>query len=130
MGKANIGMHTLLRLHHLLLYNTPCDTFRLALPSAQHHDRYVFGVQLWIGKISGSGMDCMFMGTIEPLPVPNNTAFAWVLGSGVLVSTDNVFSDWFAYRAEVRGAITWHSEDSRESNRWFAGGRGSHKRQW
>lgn len=80
-------------------------------------------MQLWIGKISGSGMDCMFMGTIEPLPVPTNTAFAWVLGSGVLVSTDNVFSDWFAYRAEVRGGTPFACEDTQEIDRWFAGGR-------
>ena len=39
----------------------------------------------------------MFLGTVEPLPVTPNVAHTWVLGSGVLVSTDNVFSDWFGW---------------------------------
>ncbi len=34
------------------------------------------------------------------LPAPPNTARAWVMGSGVVLSVDAVFSDWFGYRPD------------------------------
>lgn len=74
--------------------------------SAQHRDRYLLGVELWFTKICGSGMDCMFMGTVTLLPVPPNTARVWVSSSGAIVSIDNVFGDWFAYKTdELAGQV-------------------------
>ncbi|GAX73347.1 hypothetical protein CEUSTIGMA_g800.t1 [Chlamydomonas eustigma] len=65
-----------------------------------HKDRYVLGVTIFITKLSGFGMDSVFMGMFSPLPTPPNTARAWVMGSGVVLSVDATFSDWFGYRPE------------------------------
>ncbi len=40
------------------------------------------------------------MQTFSVLPSPPNTARAWVMGSGVVLSVDAVFSDWFGYRPD------------------------------
>ncbi|GAX78754.1 hypothetical protein CEUSTIGMA_g6191.t1 [Chlamydomonas eustigma] len=65
-----------------------------------HKDRYVFGVTLWVTKLSGFGLDSMFMGMLQALPTPPNSARAWVMGSGVVLSVDATFSDWFGYRPD------------------------------
>ncbi|GAX73365.1 hypothetical protein CEUSTIGMA_g818.t1 [Chlamydomonas eustigma] len=45
-------------------------------------------------------MDSVFMGVFGVLPTPPDTARAWVMGSGVVLSVDATFSDWFGYRPE------------------------------
>ena len=57
-------------------------------------------MSIWITKLSGFGMDSVFMGIFDVLPTLPNTARAWVMGSGVVLSVDSVFSDWFGYRPD------------------------------
>ncbi|GAX73363.1 hypothetical protein CEUSTIGMA_g816.t1 [Chlamydomonas eustigma] len=65
-----------------------------------HKNRHVLGVSIHTTKVAGFGMDSVFMGVFDVLPPPPNTARAWVLGNGVVLSVDSTFSDWFGYRPE------------------------------
>ncbi|GAX73356.1 hypothetical protein CEUSTIGMA_g809.t1 [Chlamydomonas eustigma] len=65
-----------------------------------HKDRYVIGIQLRVTKISGFGMDTVFMGVFKTIPSPPNSARAWVLSGGIILSVDSTFSDWFGYNPQ------------------------------
>lgn len=58
-----------------------------------------------ISKLSGIAMDSVFVGLFEPMHTPPDTACAWVLGNGAIVSVDATFSDWFAYPARELASI-------------------------
>mmetsp|Transcript_29309 Transcript_29309/g.64857 ORF Transcript_29309/g.64857 Transcript_29309/m.64857 type:complete len:2212 (+) Transcript_29309:218-6853(+) len=67
---------------------------------ALHRERYVFAVLLTVVKISGIGEDSMFMGTVEACPTKPDTACAWVLASGAVLSVDSRFTDWFGFKPD------------------------------
>ncbi|KAJ9517556.1 hypothetical protein QJQ45_025104, partial [Haematococcus lacustris] len=65
-----------------------------------HKERYVFGVLIHISKVMGMGQDSIFMGVVEAVTSPPDTAMAWVLSNGAMLSVDAVFTDWFGHRPE------------------------------
>ncbi|GAX73349.1 hypothetical protein CEUSTIGMA_g802.t1 [Chlamydomonas eustigma] len=65
-----------------------------------HKDRYVLGVNLCVTKVSGFGMDSVFMGVFSAIPTPPDAARAWVMLGGIVLSVDATFADWFGYRPE------------------------------
>ncbi|GAX73357.1 hypothetical protein CEUSTIGMA_g810.t1 [Chlamydomonas eustigma] len=65
-----------------------------------HKNRYVIGIDLLVTKLSGFGMDSVFMGSIRAIPTPQGAARLWALSNGVVLSVDITFSDWFGYQPE------------------------------
>ena len=74
-----------------------------------HKDRSVFPIDIKVTHLSGVGEDCIFMGVITQGHAPKNSATAWVLASGQIVSVDTTFTDWFGFRAPDLMAASLHT---------------------
>ncbi|KAG2445088.1 hypothetical protein HYH02_008955 [Chlamydomonas schloesseri] len=72
--------------------------------------RSVVPVRLRVSKMSGMSEDSVFMGVLEPLPLPSGIARAWLLGGAsssaatagasnvsTLIAADDRFYDWLGY---------------------------------
>lgn len=69
-----------------------------------HRERYVFPTRLLVSKVSGDGMDSVFMGVFKPVPEDKTVMNAYVATGGSLLCADLRFLDWFGRNpAELQG---------------------------
>ncbi|KXZ48850.1 hypothetical protein GPECTOR_25g435 [Gonium pectorale] len=66
------------------------DTVRQVV--ALHKERYVFPVALCVTKISGTGVDSVFLGLFRSLPPNLTSQRAWVSPNGVFLCADQYFA--------------------------------------
>ncbi|GIM08632.1 hypothetical protein Vretimale_12650 [Volvox reticuliferus] len=59
---------------------------------ALHKERYVMPLRLCVTKLSGVGMDAVFLGLLRPEPLDIRSMRAWVAPNGVILCTDPQFS--------------------------------------
>lgn len=65
-----------------------------------HRDRFVIPLKLYVTKVSGIGMDTVFMGVLQQQPIEKNSATVWVMNVDMILSCDSEFTDWLGYKQE------------------------------
>ncbi|GAX73193.1 hypothetical protein CEUSTIGMA_g646.t1 [Chlamydomonas eustigma] len=71
-----------------------------------HKDRYVFPASLFVTKVSGDGMDSVFMGVFKIMQEDKTTVRAYATPGGSILCCDMRFMDWFGIKSsELQGKL-------------------------
>lgn len=69
------------------------DSYRPVL--GLHHDKYVFPTRVLVTKISGDGIDSVFMGVFAAVADDKTVVRVYVAPGGSILCADQRFQDWF-----------------------------------
>lgn len=83
------------------------DTVREVL--GLHKERYVFPARIMVTKVSGDGMDSVFMGVFKPIEEDHSVVRAYVAPGGSILCADLRFMDWFGKDASELQGKPFHS---------------------
>jgi PAS domain S-box-containing protein len=83
------------------------DSFREVL--GLHKDKYVFPTRVLVTKVSGEGVDSVFMGLFKPVAEDLGLVRCYVTPGGAVLCSDHRFYDWFGRPpSEIQGKPFHH----------------------